>query len=817
MRLRSSPAMITTLQAVLRGLLGLAALQGSTRSLSMTAAAAADPSNDNITSDSYFYGQSPPVYPSPEMTGGGEWKAAYQKAKALVAQMSLEEKVNVTGGIRLDTSCSGNIAPNKRLNFPGMCVSDAGNGLRNTDFVNAYPAGIHVGTSWNKDLARRRGAAMGGEYRRKGVNILLGPVVGPAWRVVLGGRNWEGFSAEPYLSGSLVAQTIQGVQGEGVQTSLKHYIANEQESHRMPGGDAEAVSSNIDDKTLHEVYLWPFQDGVKAGTGNIMCSYQRINNSYGCANSKTLNGILKTELGFQGFVMSDWDAQHAGVATALAGLDMVMPRGDGYWGHHLVEAVRNGSVPESRVTDMATRILTAWYQFGQDTKFPKPGFGMPVDVRKPHELVEGRDPNDRPVLLQGAIEGHVLVKNTKDTLPLKSPRALSLFGYSARSADSLSPGPGDIYINLWRFGWTPLYLEQAVAGWLGSASGKVAAAAALNGTMNGGGGSGGVTPAVFVAPYDALSVRAAQDDTALYHDFGMPQPAVVATTDTCIVFGNAWASEGYDRPALSDNFTDTLVNTVADQCNKTVVVLHNAGPRIVDGFVDHPNVTAIIFAHLPGRDSGTSLVKLLYGEANPSGKLSYTLARKESDYGALLGPSKPEGRYQRFPQSDFAEGVYLDYKHFDKYNITPRYEFGFGLSYTTFDMSNLSVRRIADGNQGEWPLGEIIPGGQADLFDNIAVVTVDVRNTGAMAGAEVPQLYVGFPGGGNDSPAKQLRGFDKPSLQPGESRTVELPLTRRDLSIWDTTAQKWRMQRGQYDIYVGSSSRNLPLRDTLTL
>ncbi|EFY98463.1 beta glucosidase (glycoside hydrolase family 3) [Metarhizium robertsii] len=801
--------MVTTQQVVLSSLVGLAAWQSGSSS---TVAASTTARNGTITNDTYFYGQSPPIYPSPEMTGGSQWAAAYQKAKSLVSQMTLEEKVNVTGGVDLRTGCSGSIYPNKRLNFPGMCVSDAGNGLRNTDFVNAYPAGIHVGTSWNKDLARRRGAAMGGEFRRKGVNVLLGPMVGPAWRVVRGGRNWEGFSADPYLSGSLVAQTIQGVQSQGVQTSLKHYIANEQELNRNPSGEVEALSSNVDDKTMHEVYLWPFQDGVRAGTGNIMCSYQRINNSYGCANSKTLNGLLKTELGFQGFVMSDWGAQHAGVATALAGMDMVMPSGDGFWGDHLVKAVKNGSVPESRVTDMATRILTTWYQFGQDAIFDKPGIGMPLDVRQPHETIEGRDHNDRPVLLDGAIEGHVLVKNTKNTLPLKSPRMLSLFGYSARSADSLSPGPGDLLINLWRFGLTSVSIDDVLSSQLGGQQARYPNIA-VNGTIMGGGGSGAGTPAVFVAPYDAISMRAAQDDTAIFHDFGMPEPAVVPSTDTCIVFGNAWASEGYDRPSLYDNFTDSLVKTVADQCNKTVVVLHNAGPRIVESFVDHPNVTAIIFAHLPGRDSGTSLVKLLYGEAGFSGKLSYTVARKESDYGHLLSPDEPAGKFQKFPQSNFTEGVYLDYKYFEMHNITPRYEFGFGLSYTTFSLANLVIQRVNGGNSGEWAEGAIIPGGQEDLFDNIATVTVDVSNTGNMAGAEVPQLYVGIPGG----PAKQLRGFEKRFLAPGTTVPVEFPLTRRDLSVWDTTAQKWRLQRGQYNIYVGTSSRDVPLKGSLTI
>ncbi|KAG6287267.1 hypothetical protein E4U09_006255 [Claviceps aff. purpurea] len=285
------------------------------------AAAAAAAGDDVVTSDTFFYGQSPAVYPSrpltrrsydelsqadipgqqhsrktsrktvlrenflmgnvqlAEMTGGSEWATAHGKANALVAKMSLQERVTaMTGGAFSKTGCSGTIAPIPRLNFSGMCLSDSG-------------------MPW---------AANSG-LRRKGVNVFLGPVVGPAGRIVRGGRNWEGFSTDPYLSGCLAARTIEGVQSEGVQTSLKHFIANEQELNRRPVLGAKAVSSNdpnLDDRTMHEVYLMPFQDGVRAGTANMAISCAHINasttlNSYGCANSKTLNGLLKTELGFQ--------------------------------------------------------------------------------------------------------------------------------------------------------------------------------------------------------------------------------------------------------------------------------------------------------------------------------------------------------------------------------------------------------------------------------------------------------------------------------------------------------------------------------------
>ncbi|KAK4063280.1 CAZyme family GH3 [Trichoderma aggressivum f. europaeum] len=760
---------------------------------------------DVITDDAHFYGQSPPVYPSPEMVGGNEWEAAFQKAKVLVGKMTLEEKVNLTAGVTAESTCSGFIPAVKRLHFPGMCLSDAGNGLRNTDFVSGFPSGIHVGASWSKDLAFRRGAAMGGEFKKKGVNVLLGPVVGPAWRTVRGGRNWEGISVDPWLSGVLVSQTVSGIQGQGVITSTKHYIGNEQETNRNPEGNTSSVSSNIDDKTMHEVYLWPFQDAVRAGSGKIMCSYQRVNNSYGCSNSKTLNGLLKTELGFQGFVVSDWGAQHAGVATAEAGLDVAMPGASDFWGDHLVEAVKNGSLPESRVTDMATRVIATWYQFNQDTDFPEPGVGMPSNVLDPHKIVDGRDPAAAPVLLNGAIEGHVLVKNTKNTLPLKSPRMLSLFGYSAKTPDFFNPSSNLMYSQNWITGMEALDSNYVSDNGLAT-FGK-------NGTMFGGCGSGAITPALTISPFEALKMRASQEGTAVFNDFLSNKPSVEPSSDACIVFGNAWACEGYDRPAIRDDYTDSLIKSVADQCSKTIVVFHNAGPRLVDGFVDHPNVTALIFAHLPGQESGPALVSLLFGDTSPSGKLPYTVAKNESDYGDVLDPVQPEGEFANFPQADFHEGVYLDYRYFDKKSIEPRYEFGFGLGYTTFAYSNISINHIQGANTYQWPGGPIVSGGQTDLWDAIATVSVNIKNTGSVPGAEVAQLYIGIPG----APAKQLRGFEKPFLQPNESQSVTFHLTRRDLSVWSVEGQKWQLQQGSYKFYVGSSSRRLPLNGTMDL
>ncbi|KAI1637021.1 beta-glucosidase M [Biscogniauxia mediterranea] len=801
------------------GLLGLLALRNRGAG---GGAATAGASGDFITDDTYFYGQSEPVYPSPAMTGSGAWADAYNKAAEFVKQLTVEEKVTLASGVQSSTGttgtlngCSGNIAAIPRMNFSGLCLTDAGQGVRGADFVSGFPSGIHVGASWNRALARSRAESMGLEFRVKGANIALGPVVGPVGRVVRGGRNWEGFAMDPYLCGALAYETVIGVQSQGVITSTKHFIGNEQETHRQPNSDGvEAVSSNIDDKTMHELYLWPFQDAVYAGTGNIMCSYNRVNNSYGCANSKTQNGLLKTELGFQGAVTSDWGALHAGVATALAGMDMVMPNSD-LWGDRLTEAVGNGSVPEDRLTDMATRIIASWYQMKQDQDFPEPGVGIAPDLTKPHQIVDARNVSAQKVLLDGAIEGHVLLKNINNALPLKKPKMISVFGYSVRNPDQWNYKSNG-GVAAWTFGGESSYLGRDTnAGFAGEISPDFSQIAP-NGTLFSGGGSGASTPASISSPYDALTQRAYDDGTAVMWDFFSPEPDVVGVSEACLVIVNAYASEGFDRSGIRDDFTDGLIRHVADRCNNTIVVFHNAGIRLVDQWIDHPNVTALMFAHLPGEASGRALVSLLYGESNPSGKLPYTVARNESDYEHLFGPDLAEGQFERFPQSNFSiEGVYIDYRHFDAKNITPRYEFGFGLSYTTFNYSNLQITPRDGANTDAYPTGAIREGGQVDLWDVLATVSAEIANTGDVDGAEAAQLYVGIPGSG--VPARQLRGFAKPFVNVSSSATVEFELTRRDLSVWDVVAQKWMLSKGQYGIWVGASSRDLPLEGTLTI
>lgn len=361
--------------------------------------------------------------------------------------MTLDEKANITRGF--PGQCVGNTGAIQRLNIPALCFADAPDGVRGQEFVSGFPAGIHVAATWDRDLMYQYGYALGEEYRGKGINVALGPVAGPLGRIARGGRNWEGLSADPYLAGIGMGEITRGIQENGVIATPKHWLLNEQEFRRRPDSMGEAVSSNVDDRTLHELYVFPFMNSIHAGAASLMCSYQRANNSYGCQNSYLLNGILKTELGFEGFVVSDWAAQHAGVATANAGLDVVMPDG-GFWGKNLTEAVNNGSVSVERLDDMVTRVLASWYHLQQDQGYP--AIGVYSNTQK-HMAIEVQ--GDHPSLIrQIGSAGTVLIKNVNNTLPLKNPKFLSVYGYDATVKSTPWQNParfgGGYEVN---FGW----------------------------------------------------------------------------------------------------------------------------------------------------------------------------------------------------------------------------------------------------------------------------------------------------------------------------------------------------------------------------
>lgn len=315
------------------------------------------------------------------------------------------------------------------------------------------------------------------------------------------------------------------------------------------------------------------------------------------------------------------------------------------------------------------------------------------------------------------------------------------------------------------------------------------------------------------APADAFNRKAREDGTYIQWNFHDQNPAVNAASEACIVFINALASEGWDRPNIEDQYSDTLVENVASQCSNTHVVIHNAGVRLVSHWADNPNVTAIIYAHLPGQDSGQALVDVMYGTVSPSGRLPYTVGRRQSDYGHLLEPDLPDEGTLWYPQSNFTEGVYIDYKHFAAQNILPQYAFGYGLTYSTFEYSDVQVQKSGNPSTPQYMNATGAEGGDPELWKPLATVSCTIMNTGDVEAAEVAQLYAHIPGG----PQKQLRGYSKDILAPGASCTAKFELNKRDLSAWDVVSQSWVLQSGTYELYVGKSVLDIQLEGSITL
>ncbi|KAL9131425.1 MAG: hypothetical protein Q9217_000639 [Psora testacea] len=856
-------------------------------------------------------GLSPPWYPTPLGGTVKGWQASYEKASKMVEKMSLVEKVNVTTGTGWAMNlCVGNTGPANNVGFPMLCLQDGPLGIRFADNATYWPAGITAAATWNRDLMYKRGKAWGKEHRLKGVNVALGPSMGPLGRMPAGGRNWEGFGADPVLAGVAAAETIRGIQEEGVMATAKHYIANEQEHFRQPGaewGMPYGISSNIDDRTLHELYLWPFQDSIRAGVASVMCSYNMVNSSYACGNSKLMNGILKDELGFQGFVQSDWLAQRSGVASALAGLDVTMPGdgevwadGDSFWGPNMTKAALNGSLPMERVNDMATRVVAAWYQLGQDneTVWPKP---PPGEDARPNfssftNEKEGRlhpDSDDNSTVtvnefvnVQGtgqeyhailaqevAAEGTVLVKNEGAILPL-DPQ-----GWSGQEKPER-----DVQYRVGIFGEDAgRALDKDGKAWPNQCEDR----ACNEGTLATGWGSGSVVFPFLTTPSEALLKEF--DSTKVSVQQSLTNKANIVASDLkqldlCLVFVNADAGEGFvhwngftDRKDLNlQKGGDELVERVAKHCQNTVVVVHAVGAVVMERWVERPNVKAVVLANLPGEVSGDALVDVLFGKVDASGRLPYTVGKSLADYGPggqIMWKPKPSIA----PQQDFDEGLFIDYRRFDSLSIDIRYPFGFGLSYTTWGFSNLTLKElkqksllpsprkdadihppsysadipdkvttyfpagfrrlrnyiypylddttIIKTNEYPYPEGYNMvqqpsqagggEGGNPSLWDEHLLVSVDVQNTGSRKGKQVVQVYVSFPANVTDDPTGEkvdfpvrvLRAFDKIELDKGETKNVEMKLTRRDLSYWSVGRQNWVMPvDGEFVISVGTSS-----------
>ncbi|KAF7732300.1 hypothetical protein EC973_005196 [Apophysomyces ossiformis] len=564
------------------------------------------------------------------------WDEAYAKADQLVNRMSLEQKVNITTGIGwANGPCVGGTPAIHDPEFPSLCLNDGPMGIRFGLLSSTGVAGINAAASFDKLAIYQRGVYMGNEFRRKGIHAQLGPSMN-LMRVPNGGRGWEGFGEDPYLSGVAAAETIRGTQSQGVMAVAKHFVGNEQEYLR------EQQSTEMDERTLREVYAWPFARSIEAGVASVMCSYNLFRGIYACENDHLMNKVLKKDLAFKGFIQSDWCAVHSTAPTANGGLDMNMPgdyvlgQGGGYFGEHLVYAVKTGAVLEDRINDMVRRIVAAWYKLGQDKGFPETN----LDVFRPERDMKVNVQDDHHILIRhmGAIST-VLLRNTDTILPLQSELgSISLFGSDA------GPNPE--------------------------------------------------------LPVEAIQKRASSSTrvTWLPNDWDLKSAANTARdSDIAIVFAQADSGEEFitvdgnhgDRKNLSlwhngDELVGSQIHirAVADANKNTIVVIHSVGAVLMP-WADHPNIKAILWPGLPGQESGNSLADVLFGDVNPSARLPFTIAKKEEDYPAKIINDLV---------NVYAEGIFVGYRWFDARKINPLFEFGFGLSYTKFFYSDLHVQ-----------------------------------------------------------------------------------------------------------------------------
>ncbi|KAI0185435.1 glycosyl hydrolase family 3 N terminal domain-containing protein [Xylaria flabelliformis] len=582
-----------------------------------------------------------------------------------------------------------------------------------------YRRAVAIGEEFSQWLSRRTRVTLTCNSHGSRADHLDRPTTGPMGRHARSGRNWEGFGPDPYLASVAMNASVTRIPSAGVQACSKRLAANEQESQRTSttsnGRVVEAISSNVDDRTLHELYLWPFGNAVKADTSLVMCSYNRVNGHYSCANSDLSTKFLKDELAFPGYALSGWFVTHGTKNFANAGLDIEMPgnvsvlAGPSYFGDALLEAVNEGLVPEQRLEDMTKRAtapgpVLAVVQYGHQTpllpSFPEVDAR---DVRRDHAQV---------IREIGSV-GTVLLKNVDGTLHLKNIN-VGVFGNYAGY-----PTIGSVFLDI---GGHPEGFEH--------------------GTLDTGGGSANVRHTNLITPLEAV-----RDHVKSYG--GRVQ----------IVLNN-------DQASIDLRFNATqAVESTAAVCPNTIVVVHGPGVVLMPG-AKNENVTAILAAHYPGEQTGSSIVDVLWGAVEPSGRLPYTIPQLLSDYGPDIVES-PESEASDGWQSNFSEGQAIDYRYFDFADIVLQFEIDFGLSYMTFDMSVTLEVRVVDKSMS------IEPGGLIDLWSIVTNGAVEVTNIGNISGHVVPQLYVSFPQDTTPkgTPVKVLRGFSKVRLEASEARS----------------------------------------------
>ena len=661
-----------------------------------------------------------------------------EKIRELVAKMTLEEKAAM---------CSGadfwHTEAVERLGIPASMVSDGPHGLRKQDQeadhlgVNdsikavCFPAGCGTAASFNRELLREMGETLGNECQAEGVSVILGPAVNIK-RSPLCGRNFEYYSEDPLVASEMAGALIKGVQSKNVGTSIKHFLANNQETRRL------SSDSRVDERTLHEIYLAAFEGAVKkAKPWTVMCSYNKINGPYAAQNRQYLTETLREQWGFDGYVMSDWGAVNNRVEDLKAGLDLEMPSSLGTNDKLIVGAVESGELDESVVDEAVARILNIVFRY-EENRDKSAVFDKDQDHETARRIAE---------------ETIVLLKN-EGVLPLSADQKVAFIGQYAEHPRY--QGGGSSHIN----------------------SHKVTSA--------------------LEAAADMPNVVYARgfDDAKDHTDEKLLAEAVetARSAQAAVIFAGLpekYESEGFDRPNMAmPAYQNELIGKIAAVQPNTVVVLHNGSP------VEMPwadKVKGIVEAYLGGQAVGGAVCDILFGRVNPSAKLPETFPLKLEDnpsYLYYLG----EGDVV-----EYREGIFVGYRYYDKKKMDVRFPFGHGLSYTAFAYSNLTVDKE-----------------QMKDTDTLRV-TVDVTNTGAVAGKEVVQLYVADKESTVIRPVKELRDFAKVDLQPGETKTVAFTLDKRAFAYYSVKIHDWHVETGEFDILIGKSSRDIVLTKTVNV
>ena len=661
---------------------------------------------------------------------------------ASVADLTLEEKASLTSGASFWYT-----KPVDRAGIPPIMVTDGPHGLRKQreggdhlglgDSVPAtcFPPAVGLGSSWDTELVTRVGEALGVETAIENVGVLLGPGINIK-RSPLCGRNFEYLSEDPLVSGVLGAALVRGIQSKGVGTSLKHFAANNQENDRMRS------SSDVDERPLREIYLRGFQRVVEdAQPWTVMCSYNRINGVYASEDPWLLTQVLREEWGFEGLVVSDWGAVNERVPSIAAGMDLEMPSSGGRTDAEIVAAVKDGSLDEGVVDVAAGRVL----DLVRKTQATAGMIAGPLDVDAHHALAR-----------EAAGRAIVLLKNEGGILPLDRTASVAVIGAFAENPRYQGAGSSMI---------SPTRLDKALD--------EIAAYAGAENTAY----AQGFT----ISPRDtadAAELRAAAVELA-------------AAQDVAVVFLGlpaAAESEGYDREHIDlPSEQLTLLDAVLEVNPRTVVVLSN-GSVVALPFADR--VPAIVEGWLLGQAGGGATADVLFGEVNPSGKLTETIPLRLADTPAYLSFGALDGHVR------YGEGLFVGYRWYDARELEVAYPFGHGLSYTTFAYGDATASVGADGD---------------------VEVRVTITNTGAVAGREVVQVYTSLPASDVQRPVRELKAFASVALEAGESREVVMAVRRQDLAYWNVRAQAWTVEGGDYVVDVAASSRDLRARATVSV